>query len=221
MAKLKPGGGDGGETREPHRAIPAGRYPLGLVWFTRKQSKTGNDFLRCKLEVCGGPLKGRAAYVMMSCDLSRDGTVKRWEILMESCGVNEEFELGSNREGTTKAGDANIRRLFVGKPFVAEIKRERNGDYEGNDLESLVFKKRWTPDEVEMMAEWAHEFQAEREKRRQSNPEDGVGGPPGDYDRSPPLENGGDRFDSFEDAGQYEDTEFDASGPIDPDEPGF
>jgi hypothetical protein len=210
------------EQREQRGAVPGGRYPSAMVWFNRRQAKSsGNDFLRGTFEICGGPLKGRRYYAMLSCDITRAGTMKRWEVLMESCGVTEEFEIGSNHEGNAREGDRNIRSRFLGRPFVAIVKRERDGNYENNDIESLVFPNRWTDEEREQMAEWAHAYQCEQEKKgynRNRSPEASAQRPEDDGGEF--TGEGEDRYDSFEDAGQYGDTEFDDSGdsPPPPDE---
>lgn len=197
MPKMGPGKSGGGD----YSALPAGRYVLAMVWLKRSVGKnTGNDYLRTKMEVCGGPAKGKGGFFNLSCDLTREGTVKRWEILMDCCGVDEEFEMGSTREGTEREGDADIKRLFFGKPFVAEVKRERNNDFESNDIEKFIFPKYWTPEEQEIADEW----QAAYEERGAggSKPEDRATMP--DDDDVPTA--GADRYDSFQDAGQYDES---------------
>ena len=155
MPKLKPGSSGGGDTT----VIPGGEYLLALVSFSRKQSKSSDsEYLRCKFEVCAGAHKGARFWSTMFLSLDKPGTVMRWNILMESCGVQEEFEVGSIREGNQAEGDANIRSLFVGKPFKAQVTRERSGEYENNDLEKLIFPRNWTEHDRSLMGEWQTEY---------------------------------------------------------------
>lgn len=216
MPKLTPdqntndgGGGGGGQ----QRAVPGGDYVLGFIWHKRREAKTGKDFFSFTTQVCSGPFKGRKVYLGMSGDLSRNGTVRRWQILMDCCGVGEEFELGSYREGNTKEGDRNIRTHFYGKTFKARLKRERDGQYENNDIESFVFRNRWTDEDRDAMAEWRHEWLEEQAKRQK--PEDSANVPRGDD-----FEGGGGEYDSFDDAGQYDDDGGDLP-PADINDPGF
>ncbi len=206
MPKLGPNSGGGDDAP---KSLPGGRYVLAMTALKRNRSKTsGNDYLRTKLEVCSGPAKGSAAWVNLSCDLSREGTVRRWQILMDSCGVADEFEIGSTSEGNDREGDKNIRDRFFGKPFVAELKRERREDFESNDIDKFIFPKYWTDEEREVIAEWAFEY---AQKRAARDPDPGrYAGPPPEDDFATPA--GGDRYDSFQDAGQYDDGGFGSGG---------
>ncbi len=148
MARIGPGSGGGGSDAN---LVPPGDYVLALVAFKRKQGRnSGNDYLSCKFEVCGGRLKGQKFWDMLSCDLSKQGTVTRWELLIEGCGVSEYFELGDSNNGTGGEGDENVRRLFIGKPFVARVSKERSGDYTNNRLERIIPRKQWTQEQQDL-----------------------------------------------------------------------
>jgi hypothetical protein len=165
---------------------------LAIVWIQRRTGKSsGNDYLRCKLEVCGGPLAGTQFFSNWSCDLSKDGTVRRWQVLMESAGVSEEFELGSTAEGTADEGNRNIRRLFYGKPFKAKVKKENNGQYQNNDLEMVLYPSSWTERDHEWAREWRTEWEAN--SSGSAAPEDAASAPPDD---DAPVEV--DQFDSYD-----------------------
>ena len=152
MPKMGPGrrGGSSGE-----RTVPASDYVIALTWFKRQVGKdSGQDYLRCKFEVCGGRLKKRSFFANMSCNISKEGTAMRWQVLMEVCGVTEEWEIGSTREGNAREGDENIRRLFMNKPFKARVKAERSGQYTNNDLDMILFPKSWTQEDRDIAQTW-------------------------------------------------------------------
>lgn len=177
MPRLGPGSGGGGESE----TLPAMRTILALRSFKRQTAKgSGNEYLRCRWEVCTGKFERKAFFSNMSLDLSKEGTVNRWRILMEACGVDEEFELGSRKEGTEGEGDENIRRLFLKRPFVATIKVEINGQYRNNDIELIHYKRTWTAEEVEEIERWLDA----QENAGQPAPSEGTDDtPPGPSDR--------------------------------------
>ena len=106
MPKLGPSsqsGGDGGGGSE----IPAGEYIIALKSFKRSVGKSsGKEYLRCTWVICAGPLEGKRFYSNVSLDLSTEGSVNRWRIWMEACGVDDEFELGSAADGTQRGPSA-------------------------------------------------------------------------------------------------------------------
>ncbi len=170
MAPGKPtGGGD--------EALPAGVYIVALRSFSRKTSKAGNEYLRCRFVVCTGPAKGRGFFTNMGLDFSKEGTRNRWLIWMEACDVNEEFEIGSEAEGTVEEGDENLKRLFVDQPFKITLKVETNGQYRNNDIQLIHFKRNWTQADYEAISQWL----SERESRGDdAGGGGGGGGPVGD-----------------------------------------
>ncbi len=214
MPKLKPGQGGGGSSTN---VIPSGQYPIALVWFKRQTAKNDSrkEYIRGKYEVCAGPLKGQAFFANTHLDTFKEGTARRWMIWMESVGCEEEWEMGSHREGNAREGDDNIRRIFVGRGFVAKVRREQSGQYENNDIEQFVFLKNWTEIERDMIEAWEKEW----DEKHASNPEDSAGAPPED---GPPT-GGYDEYDSFEPgAGTYDPN--DDGGDLPPgdiDEPNF
>lgn len=191
MARIAPGRGGGGGQQE---LLHPGPYLLALVWFQRKTSKGGNRYLSCKFEVCGGRFKGRGFFCPMGLDLSKPGTVSRWQMFADACGVTEEFELGEYDDDTETEGDRNIQRLFVGAPFGCEVTRETQGGYTNNGLGKFVFQKHWD----QRWPQWADEYRAAREARSSRRPESDV----------PPA--GGDELPADE---YQEDDPLDGSGP--------
>jgi len=172
MPKMGPGKGGSGSGGSS--TVPAGDYMLALVWFKRQVGKdSGQDYLRCKWQVIGGRAKGKSFFANISCNLSKEGTVVRWQILMECCGVTEQFELGSTREGNDREGDDNITRLFMHKPIKARVKVETNGGYTNNDLQMLHFRKNWTDEDQAIALKWLDERSAAG-----GSPEDGYDDPP-------------------------------------------
>lgn len=171
MAKFDPSKKVGGK---PAELVPAGRYGIALVWFARKQSKAGSDYLSVKYEITDGPLKGKSFFSMIGMDLTQNGTQVRWSLLCEVCGVTEEFELGNSNDGTEAEGDENIARLFKYKPFRADVTVERSGQYTNNSVNRIVKSENWTRQERDMMAAWETE-RAEARDDFGMPPDDGGG----------------------------------------------
>lgn len=201
MARL----GDRGSRNESGERdlLRPGTYLLALVWFQRREARgSGKPYLNCKFEVCGGRLQGKSFFTMMSLDLSKPGTVTRWQIWKDACGIEESgFELGgwddqgASSEDQDAEGDDNIRRLFQGAPFAAEVRQSTQGQYTNNELGQFVFRKNWT----DTWHAWADEWLQKRAARSQRAPEDYVG----DADEPEPA--GGDTFDPY---GSAEDDGF-------------
>lgn len=190
MPRMGPGDGSGGNQASN---VPAGSYLLALVWFRRKRNKEGTaDYLSCKYEVLAGPLKGSAFFSAISVDVSKAGTVTRWQIWMRVLELEEEFEIGDSAEGTDGEGDREISRLFQGKPFGAEVDRKTENGYVNNGIARYLFASRWLQGWDEAAEQWN-----ERQSAR-GNPEDaddpdpdyvpsassevGLVGSPGDWD---------------------------------------
>lgn len=152
MARLGPKSGGGGDG-EP--TIPPGEYVIALKSFRRQRGKTsGKEFLRCSWVICAGPLEGKRLFTNVSMNLDTEGSVNRWRIWMEVCGVTEEIELGSIDEGTQAEGDANIKEHFEGVPFVVTIKVEKNGAYTNHDIERIHYVRLWTDSQKADMDRW-------------------------------------------------------------------
>lgn len=149
----KSGGGGGDNT------LPAGDYIIALKGFERKKAKgTGNEYLRCRWQVCAGQLKKRTFFSNMSLNLEIEGTANRWRIFMEACGVEEEIELGSYAERNVDEGDENIREYFLNRPFKVTLKREQNGQYVNNDIKMIHYVRSWTDDDKAAMDRWLDEL---------------------------------------------------------------
>lgn len=179
MAKIGPsGGGRGRNEGNKAEIVPPGRYVIALVWFRRKTSETsGKDYINGLFEVCSG--RPRSFFTVMSLNLDSEGTVARWQVWIGALGIKETFELGDTTEGTEKKGDANISRLFRGKPFVAELEIDSSGETPRQNIKSVVFRTKWTKEEQAVALGWI-------EGQSSSNPEDTAETPTGDDPGPPP-----------------------------------
>jgi hypothetical protein len=192
-----------------NEVIPAGDYLAALVWFQRRESKrTRIDYLSCKwLIIEEGPAKGRGFFSVLSCDLSKSGTVRRWQILAEACGVDEEFEIGDSREGTAEIGDRCFRELFLGHAMPIRVRRE-TGEYNGeeqvkNELQMIHYPRSWTPEQATAIAEWRQAWLRKLEEKGDptssgSPPDDdGYNDAPVSDDDAPPAPPGGNWDDDI------------------------
>lgn len=187
MARL----GDRGRSSEGggRDLLRPGTYLLALVWFARRTAKgSGKPYLNCKFTVCGGRFAGKDFFTIVSLDLGKPGTVTRWQIWKDACGIEEsDFELGGEGDEELDAeGDENIRRLFMGVPFAAEVRQNTQGQYTNNELGQFVFRKNWH----EQWHAWADEWLQKRAARSQRPPEDYAGDP----DDAEPEPAGGDEY---------------------------
>ncbi len=153
--------------REPDKPVPPGEYLLALVWFARRTSKGGNDYLRCRFTVCSGPLKGRGFFTPWSLDTSNPGCKRRWEVWMEQVGCDEEIDLDSDRA---------INQHFKGAPFKAEVQTKQRGQYTNTDLGRLIYLRQYTPQDMVNIATWKQEWST----RDWSGQDPGDPGPTGD-----------------------------------------
>ena len=209
------GGSDRGGRRRDDLLAP-GPYLLALVWFQRKTGRdSGRRYLRVKYQVIGGRAKGASFFDMISLDLSKPGTVTRWQIFSDAVGVQEPFELGSWEEDNEDEGDENLRRLFLRQPFGADVSKEKDGQYRNNRIQQFIFRKNWK----DVWHEWAHEWQEAQAARSRRAPEEGLEDPepnsPEDVGYTPA---GGDEY-SAGDGFRGGDEEFESAGGADPDAP--
>ncbi len=193
-ARGGPGGGGGGG--RPRQLLRPGPYLLALASFQRKYGKaSGNEYLSMRLKVVGGRSAGTSFFETFMVDLGKQGTLKRWEMYADACGIPKgtEFEVGSAADGTVEQGDEDILRLFRDVPFGAEVEIEYQGQYENNRLARFVFPKQWPAH----WQSWADEYRAKQDARSRRAPEDAAGDPDAggddytpagsdEYDRDPP-----------------------------------
>lgn len=150
------GGGGGAST------VTAGRYVLGIVWFKRKTSSKGSDYLSVKYEIASGPEKGRTFFSMLGLDVDKPGTAVRWSLLCESCGITESFELGSRRDGTADEGDQAIQDRFLGKAFVGQVGVEQNGQYTNNSVDKIIPPRNCVSSELDAIRKWTENFRSQK-----------------------------------------------------------
>lgn len=143
--------------------VPAGRYVLGIVWFKRKTSSKGSDYLSVKYEIADGPLKGKTFFSMLGLDIDKPGAQVRWSLLCESCGITEAFELGSRQDGTADAGDQAIKERFLGKAFVGQVGIETNGQYTNNSVDKIIPPRLCVSSELDAAQKFAENFGAKKD----------------------------------------------------------
>lgn len=185
---FRPGGhGSGGDDGDARVDVPPGDYVIGLVWFKRKEAKSGSDYLNAKFEICGpATLKGSAFFTMVSLDTTKSVVCKRLELWMENIGQEDEVDLDS---------DADVARVFKGKAFKAKLKTVTNGKYKNVEIDRFAYVRDYSPEEDELIEQWEAKF-AERgwEGRDPTDP----GHAPGDAPqgkRSEPQFSKGSSFD--------------------------
>ncbi len=166
----------GGGSREPDEPIPPGEYLLALVWFARRTSNANNEYLRCRFVVCSGPMKGNGFFCPWSLNVGKPGCRKRWELWMEACDVDSAIDLDNDRA---------ISEAFKGVPFMAEVKRDQRGQYEGNDLDRMIYKRHWTPANWADIKAWADEWSQKHGWQGQSP--DPNADPTGGQEQAPPA----------------------------------
>lgn len=155
--------------------VPPGRYVISLASFNRRQAKNApTDYLNGKWTVHTAPIDGRQFWAMLNMDFSKNGTVVRWQMLIEAIGIEEEFEIGASSEGTAREGDRNIARLIRHQPFVALIDKTRDGQYWNNGIQQIIPQRQWTDAEVELVNDLVDKLEQQREAT--GNPEDYAGG---------------------------------------------
>lgn len=199
-----PGGGGGGQ----RKLLRPGPYLLALASFQRKYGKqSGNEYLSFRLKVVGGRNAGASFFETFMVDLSKPGTLKRWEMFADACGLPKgtEFEVGSAEDGTVEQGDEDIIRLFRDVPFGAEVEIEHSGQYENNKLSRFVFPKQWPAH----WQSWAEEYRQKQNARSSRRPEDSMADPEAPADDYTPA--GGDEYDR--DPPPYEDDGFGGGAP--------
>lgn len=173
MPRLGPSGGGGGN-RKPAEVVEPGQHVIVLRWFKRKQTQDDRDYFSGLFEIVSLPGRGKCFWAMRSLDFDKESTVKFWQSYIDSVGCREEIELGDSRENTDGAGDANIRRVFRGKPVVAEVIQESENGFTGNKIKFLVFPSKWTDEQ----RRWAQEFLDKGGGQR--DPAEDAGPPPED-----------------------------------------
>lgn len=151
--------------------VPAARYVIGSEEFKRFTSKrSGNDFIKVKWFVVGPGSRGKRTWTSASCDISKSGTLLRWQFWAEAVGVEEPFEIGNTCEGNNHEGDRNIGRLLMGRAIVVEMARVQSDGYWNNDIKKYIPRDKWSAKEAAAAKAWEDEF---REKMEQSvDPED-------------------------------------------------
>jgi hypothetical protein len=136
---LGTGGGDA-------TLVPTGDYLIALIWFQRKDNKSGHgQHLRQKWVVCDGPLAGSQFFLNMGLDLSVEGVRKRWQSQMDVHGIDYEVDLDDDQE---------IATAFKFKPILARVERKTENGYDNNNLSFFTFKSKYTEADWDRAREW-------------------------------------------------------------------
>ena len=187
MPRLGPSHGGGGERREAEVVEP-GQHVIALRWFQRKQAEASSkDYLSGLFEIVGGPLKGKCFWATRSLDFDKESTVKFWQSYIDAVGCREEIELGDSNENTDGQGDANIRRVFRGKPVVAEVTQDPFGDRIQNGIKFLVFRSKWTDEQRAWAQQYLDKSGGQRDPAEDAEPPPDDGYVPQDEDAPPPA----------------------------------
>jgi hypothetical protein len=152
--------------------VAPGRYVISLAGFSRKISKAEQDYLSGRWKVHSGGPAGKQFWANVSMDFSKNGTVVRWQMLIEAMGIEEEIELGSSAEGTAREGDRNIAKHMRGRAFVAVVEKTRDGQYWNNGIQKVIPERSWTDAERDLVDE------LDNAREQQAEPEDYAGEPP-------------------------------------------
>lgn len=147
------------------QGVPAGDYLIVMRGFDRKTSKkSGQDYLRARFMIIAGQAKKKTFFDSVSLDISNSGTAFRLSMLAEGCGQTESFNLED---------DAELRRIFLNKPFKVRVSRKLENGYVNNGIERyLISEKDVSSRERELMDVWMMEAQEEEDMGQ------GDGGPP-------------------------------------------
>lgn len=163
----KHGGGSGGGDAE---VLAAGEYLVAMVWLKRAQGRNG-DYLRAKYQVCAGPHAGKTFFANVGLNVENEGTAGRLSVYCTCIGQTEAFDLKSDR---------SLQKVFLGKPFKARVKVEKNGQYTNNDIERYVPKV--SAVEQEQMRGWVLDQAEQRSADGKGSDDFDDAPPPGDDD---------------------------------------
>lgn len=155
------------QPRGDNEPLPAGTFVLAITSFERRQSKKddGGDYLRCRYEVCAGPLKGRSFFSNVSLDTRKAGSADRLHYFCKSAGIKGPIDLSD---------DDALDEKFVAKPFKAIVSRERRGEFTNNDIKR--YADSWTDAERDEADGWVQDWKDGAEvrgsRRASSSPRD-------------------------------------------------
>lgn len=134
-------------------SIPAGDYLLVVKSFKRATGKqSGQPYLRARIEVIDGGLKGRSFFDSITLDMTNRASIVRLSML------TEQTEAGAFNTDD----DADCRRAFCNKPFKARVSRTRDGKYINNGIERYL-NREVTDRDREIMSAYVLD-QAERQQ---------------------------------------------------------
>src|SRR5690349_19704265 len=169
-------------------ALQPGPYLLAMTSLERKVSSKGTEYLRCRWVVVGGPRRGASFFAILSINPESEGAMQRLKSYCVAIGYNmKPFDLKKNRD---------LADVFIGRPFLAQVRLEKNGQYENNDIGYWI-KDAWNPDQTRAASEWRSKFlesydPSKYDQQSQSSNDDGWG------TGQPPSGNSGGGRDDFD-----------------------
>lgn len=154
--------------------IPAGVFPLAIVSFEPKETDKHVPYNRCSFQILGGPAKGRRFSNSIFLNHEDDPrTAGKLQLFCEAMRLRERFD---------PADDADFAKAFLGRPFIAEIKTSKRGQYTNTDIKRFVLEgvspnvldklEAWRSEKgIEIYEKWLEAFQ----NRQESGGDDGEG----------------------------------------------
>jgi hypothetical protein len=124
--------------------LPSFEGLIALVWFERKQNKKQTGYyLRGKYEVCTGPGAGKTFFANQSLDLSI--AAGRLGVWCAAVGQEGSFDIENVEE---------LKRVFLRKPFKAQVARVQNGNYTNFDIKRFTIASKLTEAERKSAEGW-------------------------------------------------------------------
>lgn len=162
MAKFDPNKDYGGAE------VVSGLHLMAMVYFTRKVSQAGNDYLRAKFKIIAGSCKGGEFWTNVMLDTSSSASMARLKMWCRCTGVTHAFDLDSDKE---------IREALGNAPFKAKL-LIKEGEYTNYDI------ARYLPEvdqsERTLMDAWAADQEDDSDERYGGSSSSG-----GNYDDIP------------------------------------
>lgn len=161
-----------GEERD-RREVPSGPYVVGIVFWKRITDRA----VKLGLEVLAGPMKGAAAWPMISTNVDeKRGSANRMFHFCKSFHI----------KGPLEFDDDCFSQQFRGRAGKVRLEKRKNGQYTNYDIKKAFHRAEASEREREIMVAWEEAFQSRRG--------DSSGGSDSGWDDEAPMP--GDEFDT-------------------------